>query len=72
MSAFALNHATNPFILALADKGVRHALAEDEHLRNGLNVHQGKITCRAVAEALQLPYTPASDAFRMSELAVRP
>lgn len=47
---------------------MRHALAEDEHLRNGLNVHQGKITCRAVAEVLQLPYTPASDALGMSEL----
>jgi alanine dehydrogenase len=51
---------------------VRQALAEDEHLRNGLNVHHGKITCRAVAEALQLPYTLASDAFGMSELAARP
>lgn len=71
-STFALNHATRPFILALADKGVRGALVEDEHLRNGLNVHRGKITCRAVAEALQLEYTPASDALDMSELSARP
>jgi alanine dehydrogenase len=51
---------------------VRPALAEDEHLRNGLDVHHGKISCRAVAEALQLPYTPASNALGMSELSPRP
>jgi alanine dehydrogenase len=56
-STFALTNATRPFVLALADKGLR-ALAEDEHLRNGLNVQDGRITCRAVAEALKLPYTP--------------
>ena len=56
-STFALNNATRPFVLALADKGLR-ALAEDEHLRNGLNVQDGRITHRAVAEALKLPYTP--------------
>jgi len=61
-STFALNNATRPFILALADKGVRAALSDDEHFRNGLNVHNGKLTCRAVAETLGLPYTPASDA----------
>ncbi len=55
-STFALNNATRPFVLALADKGVRRALSEDEHLRNGLNVHDGSITCRAVAEAQGLPY----------------
>jgi alanine dehydrogenase len=56
-STFALTNATRPFVLALADKGLR-ALAEDEHLRNGLNVQDGRITHRAVAEALKLPYTP--------------
>ena len=50
-STFALNNATRPFVLALADKGVRQALNEDAHLRNGLNVHDGAVTCRAVAEA---------------------
>jgi alanine dehydrogenase len=58
-STFALNNATRPFILALADKRFPRALTEDVHLRNGLNVHEGKITCRAVADALQLPYTHA-------------
>ena len=62
-STFALNNATRPFILALADKGFRRALLDDAHLRNGLSVHQGKITCRAVADALRLPYTPATDVF---------
>jgi len=57
-STFALNNATRPFVLALADKGHRRALGEDAHLRNGLNAAMGKLTCRAVAEALRLPYTP--------------
>jgi alanine dehydrogenase len=50
------------FILALADKGWRRALIEDPYLRDGLNLHDGKITYYAVAEALKLPYTPADDA----------
>ena len=56
-STFALNNATLPFALVLADKGWRKAIAEDPHLRNGLNVHEGKVTCRPVAEALGLPFT---------------
>jgi alanine dehydrogenase len=56
-STFALNNATLPFALALADKGWRKAIAEDQHLRNGLNVHEGKVTCRPVAEALGLAFT---------------
>jgi alanine dehydrogenase len=51
-STFALNNATLPFVLALAGKGWRKALADDPHLRNGLNIAQGKVTHRAVAEAL--------------------
>src|SRR5271167_1346607 len=57
-STFALNHATLPFALALADKGWREALREDPHLRAGLNVHDGKVTCEPVAAAHGLPYTP--------------
>lgn len=56
-SAVALNNATLPFVLALADKGVKRALAEDAHLRNGLNVHAGRITHAAVAAALGQPFT---------------
>jgi alanine dehydrogenase len=56
-STFALNNATLPFVLALAAKGWRKAVADDAHLRNGLNVHAGKITCLPVADALGLPFT---------------
>ena len=52
-SSHALNHATLPFGLALAAKGLR-ALVEDPHLRAGLNVHRGRITNRAVAESQNL------------------
>jgi len=48
-STFALNNATSPFVLALADKGWRQALADDMHLRNGLNVHAGRLTHPALA-----------------------
>jgi alanine dehydrogenase len=51
-STFALNNATLPFTLALADKGYRQALLDDPHLRNGLNVHRGDITYQAVADTL--------------------
>jgi alanine dehydrogenase len=64
-STFALSNATTSFILALADKGWRRALNDDPHLRNGLNVHGGHITYRAVADALKLPYTHADHALRV-------
>jgi len=51
-STFALNNATLPFVLALADKGCRQALRDDPHLRAGLNVIDGTLTCAAAAEAL--------------------
>jgi len=55
-STFALNNATLPYVLMLADQGQRRALADHPHLRAGLNVCQGKITCLEVAAALGLPY----------------
>ena len=54
-STFALNNATLPFALALANRGWKRALDEDVHLRNGLNVYDGHITHPAVASALGLP-----------------
>jgi len=48
-STFALNNATLPFIVSLADKGVKGAMEEDAHLLNGLNVFKGCITYEAVA-----------------------
>jgi len=56
-STFALNNATLPFTLALADKGWKDALAADPHLRAGLNVYAGKVTYPAVAEALGYVFT---------------
>lgn len=50
-SAFALTNATLPCVMALANKGISRALLDDEHLRAGLNIHQGKVTYQAVAEA---------------------
>jgi len=52
-SALALNNATLPFVLALTEKGVERALADDAHLRAGLNVAAGAVMHPAVAEALQ-------------------
>jgi alanine dehydrogenase len=57
-STFALNNATLPHALAIADKGWRKALQDDRHLAAGLNVCEGKLTYAAVAEALDLPHTP--------------
>ncbi len=61
-STFALNNATLPFVLALADKGYKRALEDDEHLRRGLNVHEGRVTHQAVAEALGQDYVPPEEA----------
>ncbi|QAY79135.1 alanine dehydrogenase [Sphingosinicella sp. BN140058] len=58
-SAFALNNATLPFVLRLANLGAEAAMAEDSHLANGLNVSGGKIRHQAVAEALDLDFVPA-------------
>jgi len=56
-STYALNNVTLPFALAIANKGWRKALADDAHLRNGLNVALGKVTCKAVADDLGYDYT---------------
>jgi alanine dehydrogenase len=57
-SAYALNNATLPFVLALADLGWREALRRDPHLRDGLNVLDGQVTHSAVAESLGLKAAP--------------
>jgi alanine dehydrogenase len=64
-STIALNNATLPFAVALANKGAKKALADDPHLLNGLNVHEGQVTYKAVADALKLKYTPAQQALGM-------
>ena len=58
-SAFALNNATLPFILKLANLGAEAAMAEDPHLAAGLNVSGGKIRNAPVAEALELEFVPS-------------
>ncbi|HRQ47171.1 MAG TPA: alanine dehydrogenase [Rhodocyclaceae bacterium] len=60
-STHALNAATLPHVLALADKGWRRALRDDIHLRDGLNVCAGHITHAGVAEALIMDVHPAAD-----------
>lgn len=63
-STMALNNATLPFALALANKGLKQALLDDEHLLKGLNVHQGKVTYEAVGAALGYDYVPAEQALQ--------
>jgi alanine dehydrogenase len=58
-STYALNNVTLPHALRIADMGWKGALRADRHLRDGLNVCEGKITYRAVAEELALDYVPA-------------
>ncbi len=61
-STYALNNATLPYVLELADRGYREAMKKNPHLLAGLNVHEGKVTCREVAEALGHPYAdPAAE-----------
>lgn len=59
-STFALNNATLPFVLAIANQGYKKALMNNIHLQHGLNVYQGKITYQAVANALNQPYSSAT------------
>ena len=65
-STIALNNATLPFALALANKGVRQALADDHHLLEGLNVAQGKVTYKAVADAHKMEFVTPQEALGLS------
>jgi|SRR3990167_3816807 len=58
-STVALNNATLPFVLELANNGYKEAMRKNQHLMHGLNVCCGKITYRAIAETLQQSYMPA-------------
>jgi alanine dehydrogenase len=62
-STFALTNATLPYALALADNGVREAIARDPGLRGGVNVVNGRVTHPAVAEGVGMPFTPVEEAF---------
>lgn len=56
-ATLALNNTTLPFVMALADKGARQAMLDDPHLMHGLNVHKGRVTHKAVCDALGYDYT---------------
>ena len=58
-ASFALNNATLPYIVLLAESGWQQALKNNPHFLNGLNICRGKVTNKAVAESLGYDYTPA-------------
>lgn len=60
-STYALNNVTLPHAMRIAAKGWEQALADDAHLREGLNVCAGKVTCEPVAREFGFDYTPAKD-----------
>jgi alanine dehydrogenase len=62
-ATMALNNATLPFAIALANDPV-NALFTNADLQNGLNVHKGVVTYKAVADALGYPYVPADEALK--------
>lgn len=64
-STFALNNATLPYIINIANKGYKAALEDDRHLLNGLNVHKGMVTCESVAENLGFEYVNPIDALNV-------
>jgi alanine dehydrogenase len=59
-ATYALENATLPYILRIANKGYRGALTEDKFFRRGLNVYRGRVTHEEIANALNYPYVPAS------------
>ncbi len=61
-STYALNNVTLPHTLSIAENGWQRALEIDPHLRAGLNIWNGQVTCQPVAENLNLPYTSPDDA----------
>ena len=62
-STYALSNATLPFLMKLAGQGFFNAVKNDPVLGKGVNTYQGKITYKAVAEALDLEYTPLKSLF---------
>ena len=60
----ALNKATLPLLIQLADKGYKKTLQENKNYLAGLNLYKGKVTFKGVAEALKLEYTPADKALQ--------
>jgi alanine dehydrogenase len=61
-STMALNKATLPLLIELADKGYKKTLENNKNYLAGLNIYKGKITFKGVADALKLNYTPPDKA----------
>ena len=64
-STYALTNATLPYVLQIADKGPRQALAENSHLLQGLNVVSGKLTCPLAGVAQGIPSTTPEEGLVM-------
>ena len=65
-STFALNNATLPYAIALANKGAKQAMLDDAHLLEGLNVHRGMVTYEEVARDLGYDYVDPRTALEMA------
>ena len=63
-STFALNQATLPFLVKLANKGYQKALGEDKNFLAGLNVHKGEVTYKAVADVFGHNYVSPDEAIK--------
>ena len=63
-STFALNKATLPYLVKLADKGYQKALSEDKNFLAGLNVHKGHVTYKAVADAFGHNFVEPGEAIK--------
>jgi alanine dehydrogenase len=60
-STLALTNSTFPYVMRIANNGVRDALKQDAGFAEGLNTWRGQLTCRGVAESQQLPWTAATE-----------
>lgn len=60
-STLALTNATLPYAIQLASKGWKQACSENEELKKGLNIVEGRVVYKGVSEAFDLPYTPVED-----------
>ena len=58
---FALNNATIPYVLKLADMGFEKAVSQDPALARGVNTYKGHVTHPAVAQAVKMPYKPLEE-----------
>jgi alanine dehydrogenase len=63
-STFALNKATLPYLVKLANKGYQKALEEDQNFLAGLNIHKGQVTYKAVADTFAHEFCPPKEAIK--------